>query len=108
MKRGLEFFEELAGRTGDVDATRDAALAVLHTLDDAGGLGALGAIGALVGIHDLLAVAGLGNLRHNAFSSMRNCAAEPRNLWAGALGPLCQRGVPCIATTLEAMERSCD
>ena len=64
----LELFEELAGGAGDVDAARDAALTVLDALDDAGGLGALRAIGALVRIHNLVTVAGLGNLCHNAFS----------------------------------------
>jgi hypothetical protein len=60
----LELLEELAGRAGDVDSAGDAALAVLDALDDAGGLGALGASSARLCIHDLFAVAGLGNLRH--------------------------------------------
>ena len=64
----LELFEELAGGAGDVDAAGDTALTVLDALDDAGGLGALRAIGALVSIHDLLTVAGLGNLRHLSLS----------------------------------------
>ena len=63
-KKELELLEEFAGRAGDVDSARDAALAVLDALYDAGGLGALGAIGALLGIHDLLAVTGLGDLCH--------------------------------------------
>jgi hypothetical protein len=66
MGYGLEFFEEIARRTGDIDSAGSAALTVLDTLDDAGGFGALRTIGALVGVHDLLTVAGLGNLRHNA------------------------------------------
>ena len=64
----LELFEEIARRAGDIHSARSTALTVLDTLDDAGGFGALGTIRALVGIHDLLTVAGLGNLRHNACS----------------------------------------
>ena len=64
----LEFFEEITRRARDVDSARSTALTVLDTLDDAGGFRALRAIRALVGIHDLLAVAGLGNFRHNACS----------------------------------------
>src|SRR5260370_14432482 len=66
----LELFEEIARRAGDIHSARSTALAVLDTLDDAGGFGALGTIRALVGIHDLLTVAGLGNLRHNALLSL--------------------------------------
>jgi hypothetical protein len=66
----LEFFEELAGRAGDVDSAGGSALAVLDAFNDTGGLGALGAIGALVSIHDLLTVAGLGNLRHDDLFSL--------------------------------------
>jgi hypothetical protein len=66
IETALEFFEEIARRAGDIDSTGGAALTVLDALDDAGGFGALGTIGALVGVHDLLTVAGLGNLRHNA------------------------------------------
>jgi hypothetical protein len=64
----LELFEEIAGRAGDVNSARNAALTILDALDDAGGFGALRAIRALIGIHDLLAVACLGNLCHNACS----------------------------------------
>ena len=64
----LEFFEEVARRAGDIHSARSTALTILDALDDAGGFGALRTIGALVGIHDLLTVAGLGNLRHNACS----------------------------------------
>jgi hypothetical protein len=60
----LELFEEVAGRAGDVHSAGNAALAILDALDDAGGLGALGAVGALLGIHDLLAVTGFGDLCH--------------------------------------------
>src|SRR6266851_833011 len=69
----LELFEEVAGRAGDVDSAGGAALAVLDALDDAGWFGALRTIGALVSIHDLLTVAGLGNLRHNACSPWFEC-----------------------------------
>src|SRR5260370_22184029 len=64
----LELFEEVACRAGDVDSAGGAALAVLGALDNAGGFGALRAVAALVSIHDLLTVAGFGNLRHNASS----------------------------------------
>lgn len=63
-----EFFKEIARRAGDIHSARSTALAVLDTLDNACGFGALGTIRALVGIHDLLTVAGLGYLRHNACS----------------------------------------
>jgi hypothetical protein len=72
----LEFFEEIARRAGDVHSARNTALTVLDALDDAGGFGALGAIGALVGVHDLLTVAGLGNLRHNACSPWYECCGS--------------------------------
>ena len=62
----LEFFEEIARRTGDIHSAGSTALTVLDALYDAGRFGALRTIGALVGVHDLLTVAGLGNLRHNA------------------------------------------
>ena len=73
---GLEFFEEIARRAGDIHSARSTALAVLDTLDDAGGFGALGTIRALVGIHDLLPVAGLGNLRHTAWSPWYECCGS--------------------------------
>src|ERR1700679_1101608 len=99
----LELFEELADRAGDVDSAGDAALAVLDALDDAGGLGALGTIGALLCIHDLLAVAGLGNLCHcddlpganvrlDRLRRRGACARRPglvrdgRGWWAGRTG----------------------
>ena len=69
----LKLFEELARRAGDVHSTRNSALTVLDTLDDAGRFGALRTIRALVGIHDLFTVAGLGNLRHNACSPWYKC-----------------------------------
>ena len=73
LRVGLEFFEELTGRTRDVHAAGDAALTVLDALYDAGGFGAFRAISALVGVHDLLAVAGLGNLRHCAVLLILEC-----------------------------------
>ena len=60
----LELLEEIAADAGDVNSTWDVALAVFDALYDACGLGALGACSALLCIHDLGAVAGLGNLRH--------------------------------------------
>src|ERR1700754_602658 len=60
----LQLFVEIARRAGDVHPSRNAALAVLHALHNARRLRALRAIGALLCIHDLLAVTGLGNLRH--------------------------------------------
>lgn len=73
MGKDLQLFEELAGGAGDVDAARNAALTILDALDDAGGFGALRAIRALVGIHDLLTVASLGNLCHNSCSPWYEC-----------------------------------
>ena len=64
----LELLEKITGRAGDVDAARRAALPIFYPLNDAGGFGALGTIRALVRVHNFLAVAGLGNLRHNACS----------------------------------------
>jgi hypothetical protein len=72
----LELFEEIARRAGDIHSARSTALTILDTLDDAGGFGALGTIRALVGVHDLLTVAGLGNLRHNACSPWYECCGS--------------------------------
>jgi hypothetical protein len=69
----LELLEEIARGAGDIHSARSTALTVLDTLYDAGGFGALGTIRALVGIHDLLTVAGLGNFRHNARSPWYEC-----------------------------------
>jgi hypothetical protein len=52
----LQLLEELASRAWNVNAAGDAAFAVFHALDDAGGLPTLGAIRTLGGIHDLFAV----------------------------------------------------
>jgi hypothetical protein len=62
---GLELFEEVAGRAGDVDSAGGSALAVLDPLDDAGWFGALGTVGALGGIHCFLTVAGFGYFCHD-------------------------------------------
>src|SRR4030088_3660478 len=72
----LEFFEEIARRAGDIHSAGSTALTVLDTLDNAGRFGALGTIRALVGIHDLLTVAGLGNFRHNACSPWYECCGS--------------------------------
>ena len=64
----LEFLEEIARRAGDINSARNTALTVLHALHNASWFGALRTIRALVSIHDLLTVAGLGNLRHNSSS----------------------------------------
>ena len=72
----LEFFKEIARRARDIHSAWSTALAVLDALDDAGRFGALGTIRALVGIHDLLTVAGLGNLRHNACSPWYECCGS--------------------------------
>ena len=72
----LELLEEVARRAGDIHSARSTALTVLDALDDAGGFGALRTVGALVSIHDLLTVAGLGNLRHNACSPWYECCGS--------------------------------
>src|SRR4029077_8672704 len=59
----LQLLEKLTRRARDVNPARDAAFAVFHALDDARGLAALGAIRALGGVHDLLAVSCLCDLR---------------------------------------------
>jgi hypothetical protein len=95
---GLELFEKLASRAGDVHSAGHAALAVLDALNNACGLGALGAIRALLCIHDLIAVAGFGNLRHRddlPETNVRLARPEQRMRastlldsvgWAGGLG----------------------
>ena len=65
----LKFFVEVAGGARDVDAARNAALAVLHALDDACGFAALGTVSRLRRVHYFLAVAGLCNLCHGLFDS---------------------------------------
>ena len=66
----LELFKEFAGRAGDVNSAWGSTLAILYALNDTCGFGAFGAIRALVSIHDLLTVAGLGNLRHDDLFSL--------------------------------------
>ena len=72
----LEFFEEIASRAGDIYPARSSPLTIFNTLYDTGRFGALRTIRALVGIHDLLTVAGLGNLRHNARSPWYECCGS--------------------------------
>ena len=60
----LKFFVEVAGGARDVDAARNAALAVLHALDDACGFAALGTVGRLRRVHYFLAVTCFGYLGH--------------------------------------------
>jgi len=76
FRRNLELLEEVTCRAGDINSAWRAALTVLDALHDACGFGTLGAIGALVSIHDLLTVAGLGNLRHNACSPWYECCGS--------------------------------
>ena len=64
----LELLEKITGRAGDIDSARRATLPIFDPLYDTGGFGALRTICALVRVHNFLAVAGLGNLRHNACS----------------------------------------
>ena len=71
--KDLELLEKVASRAGDIDSARGSALTILNALDDTSRFGTLGAIGALVSIHDLLTVAGLGNLCHNACSPWYEC-----------------------------------
>src|ERR1700682_108427 len=65
----LKFLVEVAGRTRDVDAARNAALPVLYALDYARRLAALGTVGRLSSIHYFLAVASFCNLCHGLFGS---------------------------------------
>ena len=88
VENRLEFFEEIARRARDIHSAGSAALTVFDALDDAGGFGALRTIGALVGVHDLLTVACLGNLRHNACSPCYECCGAR----AG-----CLDGLPTLA-----------
>ena len=73
FQSSLELFKKVARRAGDIDSAGGAALTILDALDNASRFGALGAICALVSIYDLLTVAGLGNLRHNACSPWYEC-----------------------------------
>ena len=64
MNRLLQLLVEFAGRAGNKNPPRDAALAVFHALHDAGGLATLGAVGALGRVHHFFAVGCFGNLGH--------------------------------------------
>src|SRR5271157_1372506 len=66
FNRRLKFFVEVAHRAGDIDSAWNAALAVLHALDDACRLVALGTVGRLRRVHHLLAVPCFCNLGHLA------------------------------------------
>src|SRR5215469_11392579 len=66
----LQLLVKLAGGARDVHPAGDVALAVLHALDDAGGLAALGAVGALRGVHDFLAICGLCDFGHTSLLTM--------------------------------------
>ena len=71
---GSELLVEFASGAGDENAARDAAFAVLDSLNDACGLATLRAIGALAGIHYFLAICGLGNLCHSILLKRRATA----------------------------------
>ena len=64
MRRVLKLLVEVARRAGDENPAGDVALAVFHTLYDAGGLAALGAVGALGRVHYFLTVCSFSNLGH--------------------------------------------
>jgi hypothetical protein len=64
FKIRLELLVEIAHRARDVDSAGDAALAVLHALDDARRLAALGTVGRLRRVHYLLTVTCFGNFGH--------------------------------------------
>ena len=85
---GLQLFEEIAGRAGDVHPTGHATLPVLDALYDTGGFGALGAVGALLCVHDLFAVTGLGNLSHTVSPESEVIACPVRMQASHASVPL--------------------
>lgn len=64
ISRRLQLLVELAARAGNKNAARRAAFTVFYALHDASRLAALRAIGALCGVHDLLAICSLCDLRH--------------------------------------------
>src|SRR2546426_973790 len=100
IENSLEFFEEITRRAGDIHPARSTPLTILDALDDAGGFGALRTIGALVGIHDLLTVAGLGNLRHNARSPWYECCGS-RAGCIDQLPPSAASGIESSGTSRE-------
>src|SRR5581483_1652365 len=61
---GLKLLVKLARRAGNINSARHIAFAVLGTLDDPRRLAAFGAVRALRGIHYLLAICCLCDLRH--------------------------------------------
>jgi hypothetical protein len=63
---------EFTARAGNKNAAWYASFAVLHPLNDARRLAALGAVGALRGIHNLLAICSLCDLRHVSPSIKRH------------------------------------
>ncbi len=65
----LELFKKLACRTRDEDSAANVTFTVLHSLHDASRFAAFGAVGALGGIHDFLAISGLGDLGHGVILS---------------------------------------
>src|SRR5271167_2566912 len=61
-----QLLEELTRRTRNIDPAGHAALAVLHPLDDAGGLAALGTVVTLRRVHHLHSISRLGYLDHDS------------------------------------------
>ena len=64
----LQLLEKFAARTRNIDSAWNATLAILHALDDSGFFAAFGTCGRFRGIHDLLTVGCLSNLRHSVLS----------------------------------------
>jgi len=62
--RLLKFLVKFAGRAGNINPARDTALAILGPLHDAGIFPAFRASGGFAGVHDLLTVRCLCDLRH--------------------------------------------
>src|ERR1700722_20024786 len=69
LKSPLKFFEELTRRAGNINPAQYAALAILHSLDNASRLAALGTVCALAGVHHFLAVRCFCDFRSNCHSS---------------------------------------
>jgi hypothetical protein len=61
----LQFLEELARGAGDKHTSRNVALAILYTLNNAGGLCAFWTVGALGRIHHLFAITSFCDLSHS-------------------------------------------
>jgi hypothetical protein len=62
--RLLQLLVKFAGRAGNINPARDTALAILGPLHDAGIFPAFRASGGFAGVHDLLTVRCLCDLRH--------------------------------------------